>query len=168
MSVKMESTKGARSWESWIDQQIREAREKGEFDDLPGKGKPLDLTPNPFAKDQELAFKILRDAGYAPEWIELDKAVRSRLERARTALARSWAWHQDRLQQVSDQTDSWSTAERARSLGSWRQAVASFEKEIAAINAQIQDLNLKMPSPRFHRLRVDADGEIRRLEDGAG
>jgi hypothetical protein len=29
------------AWESWIDKQIRDAMERGEFDDLPGKGKPL-------------------------------------------------------------------------------------------------------------------------------
>jgi hypothetical protein len=29
------------AWESWVDQQIREGRERGEFDDLPGHGKPL-------------------------------------------------------------------------------------------------------------------------------
>lgn len=29
------------SWESWIETQIREARERGEFDNLPGYGKPL-------------------------------------------------------------------------------------------------------------------------------
>ena len=29
------------SWESWIEQQIREAREAGLFDNLPGAGKPL-------------------------------------------------------------------------------------------------------------------------------
>ncbi|MGN9843058.1 DUF1992 domain-containing protein [Nonomuraea sp. H19] len=28
-------------FESWIDRQIREAMERGEFDDLPGAGKPL-------------------------------------------------------------------------------------------------------------------------------
>jgi hypothetical protein len=28
-------------WESWVDRQIREAQERGEFDDLPGAGKPL-------------------------------------------------------------------------------------------------------------------------------
>lgn len=28
-------------FETWIDKQIREAQERGEFDDLPGKGKPL-------------------------------------------------------------------------------------------------------------------------------
>ena len=29
------------SWESWIEQQIREAQEAGVFDRLPGAGKPL-------------------------------------------------------------------------------------------------------------------------------
>ncbi|TDD49170.1 DUF1992 domain-containing protein [Nonomuraea terrae] len=28
-------------FETWIDRQIREAEERGEFNDLPGKGKPL-------------------------------------------------------------------------------------------------------------------------------
>ncbi|MEU5864749.1 MULTISPECIES: DnaJ family domain-containing protein [unclassified Nonomuraea] len=28
-------------FESWVDRQIREATERGEFDDLPGAGKPL-------------------------------------------------------------------------------------------------------------------------------
>jgi len=28
-------------FESWIDRQIREARERGEFDNLPGTGKPI-------------------------------------------------------------------------------------------------------------------------------
>ncbi|MGD8214670.1 DUF1992 domain-containing protein [Aestuariimicrobium sp. Y1814] len=30
-------------FESWIDKQIREATERGEFDNLPGAGKPVDL-----------------------------------------------------------------------------------------------------------------------------
>ena len=29
------------SFETWIDKQIRDAEERGEFDNLPGKGKPL-------------------------------------------------------------------------------------------------------------------------------
>lgn len=30
-----------RSFTDWVDDQIRDAQERGEFDDLPGKGKPL-------------------------------------------------------------------------------------------------------------------------------
>jgi hypothetical protein len=29
------------SWESWIDRQIREAQERGDFENLPGAGKPI-------------------------------------------------------------------------------------------------------------------------------
>ena len=29
------------SWETWIDRQIREGMERGEFDGLPGHGKPI-------------------------------------------------------------------------------------------------------------------------------
>ncbi len=28
-------------WESWIDRQVREAEERGEFEDLPGAGQPI-------------------------------------------------------------------------------------------------------------------------------
>ncbi len=30
-----------RNFSDWVDDQIRDAQERGEFDDLPGKGKPL-------------------------------------------------------------------------------------------------------------------------------
>jgi len=34
-------------FESWIDRQIREAQERGEFDNLPGAGKPIKGLRNP-------------------------------------------------------------------------------------------------------------------------
>lgn len=160
----MEQQKGPKNWESWIDQQIREAQELGKFDDLPGKGKPLDLTPNPYAQDQELAFKILKDAGYAPEWIEVDKEIRCKLEEARTALARGREWRETRLGELADRPDSWSEAERRRILAGWTKAIASFEAEVDAINKEIADLNLKVPSPRFQRAKIDAASEIADLE----
>lgn len=33
-------------FESWIDRQVREAMERGEFDNLPGAGRPLELDPD--------------------------------------------------------------------------------------------------------------------------
>ncbi len=30
-----------KSWESWIEEQIRDAEDRGEFADLEGKGKPI-------------------------------------------------------------------------------------------------------------------------------
>jgi len=140
-----------------LPEQIRDAQEKGQFDNLLGKGKPLDLTPNPYAGDREMAYKILSDAGYAPEWIELDKAIRGRLERARTALVRAWQWHRESAGEPGG----------AAALTAWQAAVGVFHEEVAAINAQITELNLKVPSPCFQRAKVDAGREVRSLEEGA-
>lgn len=159
----MKKAKG-KDWESWIDQQIRQAQEQGEFDDLPDKGKPLDLTPNPYAQDRELAFKVLKDAGYAPEWIELDKAIRGKLEQARAMLARRWEWCQARLNELGDRADSWAMTERRRAQADWQKAVASFKKETSTINKEIAELNLKVPSPQFQRPKIDAAREIERLK----
>jgi hypothetical protein len=40
-------------WKSLIDQKIREAMERGELDDLPGKGTPIDTSEHPF-EDPEM------------------------------------------------------------------------------------------------------------------
>jgi DnaJ family protein C protein 28 len=156
------------SLENWIDQQIRQAQEQGEFDNLPGKGQPLDLTPNPYALDQELAFKVLKDAGFAPEWIELDKTIRETMDRSRAALVRSWEWHEARLDELADRSDSWAGAERERVRSGWHKAVSVFKQGVDTINDEIADLNLKVPSPRFQRAKVDAVREIEILSGQVG
>jgi DnaJ family protein C protein 28 len=155
-----------KDWESLIDQQIREALQRGEFDDLPGKGHPLDLAPNPYAPEQELAFKILKDAGYAPEWIELDKAIRAKTEAARATLARSWERYQARLAQLQGRSDAWAQSERQRAAVSWRRAIVAFEEQIVSVNEEITELNLKVPSSRFQRPKLDAAREVAKLDTG--
>lgn len=63
------------TWESWVDEAIREARERGDFDDLPGTGKPLQLERNPFAGDREIGFHVLKNAELLPRWMELDREL---------------------------------------------------------------------------------------------
>jgi DnaJ family protein C protein 28 len=152
--------------ETWVDQQIREAQERGEFEDLPGMGEPLDLALNPFAKGQEIAFKVLQDAGFAPDWIELDKAVRDKLEKARAALNRSWVWREASLAELADQAHKGALAEQQRVQAGWQQAVASFEEEVESINRDIADLNLKVPSSQFQRSKVEVAREISDLQGG--
>ena len=160
----MTERKGPTDWESWIEQQIREAQARGEFDDLPGKGKPLDLTPNPYAGDQELAFKVLKDAGCAPEWIELGKVIQGKLERAQAALKRSDQQHRARLAELESRADQWAEVERRRSEERWQRAVALFAAKIEAINQVIAEYNLKVPNMQFQRFKIDATREMKRLE----
>ena len=49
------------------EKRIAQAIERGEFDHLPGQGKPLDLEEDPMVpEDLRMAYRILRNAGYAP------------------------------------------------------------------------------------------------------
>ena len=59
-----------------IEQMIREAMERGEFEDLKGKGKPLDLDPY-FNTPEELrmAFSLLKSNDYIPEEVEMLKEI---------------------------------------------------------------------------------------------
>lgn len=59
-----------------LDEIIAEARRKGAFDNLPGKGKPLPLgDTDPFAGDDAAGYKLLKEAGFTPEWIELRRQI---------------------------------------------------------------------------------------------
>ena len=58
------------------DERIKEAIATGEFDNLPGKGKPLDLNAY-FATPEHLrmGYSILKSAGIIPEEMELLKQI---------------------------------------------------------------------------------------------
>jgi len=60
-----------------VEQKIREAQEKGEFDDLPGQGEPLDLEDDRhIPEDLRLAYKILKNADCLPPELEFKKEIR--------------------------------------------------------------------------------------------
>jgi len=60
------------------DERIREAMERGEFKDLPGKGKPLVLEDDSnLPPDLRIAYKILKNADCLPPEIELRKEIRT-------------------------------------------------------------------------------------------
>jgi hypothetical protein len=53
------------------ERKIAEAAAQGEFDGLPGAGKPLDLQEDPLVpEEQRMANRILRNAGFAPREVE--------------------------------------------------------------------------------------------------
>ena len=60
------------SFDKTVEALIKEAQARGEFDNLPGKGKPLDLTEyfnSP--EDVRVAQALLKNAGMVPVEIEL-------------------------------------------------------------------------------------------------
>jgi hypothetical protein len=75
------------SIESAIEKQIKEAMARGEFDNLAGKGKPLDLeayfnTPD----DLRMAYSILKSNDFVPEEVEIMKEISALKERLAAAV----------------------------------------------------------------------------------
>jgi hypothetical protein len=65
-----------------VEEIIQDAMARGEFDDLPGAGKPLDLDAY-FAlpEDQRLAITLLKNAGYVPEEVDLMREIKTLKEK---------------------------------------------------------------------------------------
>ena len=142
-------------WESLIDQKIREAMARGEFDDLPGKGKPLDTSENPFEDPElRLAHRMLRNAGFAPSWIEERKDIDSEFENARNELSRVWAVLHNALGTENER------GARAR----WEKALTSFRKQAGELNRRIVAWNLKVPAAGFQRRLIDVEKEVSQVE----
>jgi hypothetical protein len=94
------------SWTTLIaEHRIHEAMENGEFENLPGRGQPLDLTEyftTPVA--DRMAYSLLKSAGVLPPELQLLKDaedLESKLERTRDPQMRSALREQAQSKRVS-------------------------------------------------------------------
>jgi DnaJ family protein C protein 28 len=139
--------------ESLTEKSIREAIEKGEFDNLPGKGRPLDLSENPFEDpDLRTVHRLLRNAGFAPAWIEERKDIEAQLDLARTTLKRAWRLY--------------GAARIAANADNWGRNVVEFREKVAELRQRIYIYNLKAPSPIFHKTQLDPDVIMEAIKNG--
>lgn len=137
--------------ESQAEKLLREAIEKGEFDNLPGKGKPLDLRENPFEDpDLRTVHRLLRNAGFAPAWIEERKDIDAALTTARVKLERAW--------------NLFGKQQGEKLHPDWERSVRDFRQVAAELNQRIRIYNLKAPSAVFHRTVIDAEKTIAEIE----
>jgi len=60
-----------------VEERIQKAQEQGLFDNLPGKGRPLQLEDDSHVpEDLRLAYKILKNADCLPPELQLKKEIR--------------------------------------------------------------------------------------------
>lgn len=129
-------------YESPIDKIIREAREKGEFANLPGKGKPLqweDDSSTP--EDLRTANRIIKNSGFTLSWIELGQEIEAQYAALCADLRRARARH----------------AEGRLDERGWQAARDTFTEQARALNKRIIGYNLRVPNEQFQRLPFSAD-----------
>ena len=137
------------------DEAIRRAMEEGGFDNLPGKGKPLDLNENPFEDPEwRAANNMLHSAGFSLPWIESRREIESELQIARSALSSAWARRQSSLAA----NRPWSLVQEE-----WQAALGAFEDRIKVINKQIFNYNLEVPLAQLQLLALNVKREIEKI-----
>jgi hypothetical protein len=117
-------------WESAIDQQIREAQERGDFDNLPGQGKPL--PPEAWDGDWALAHHILRQSGETLPWILIAREIEAA---------------QGQLDALLRDAATVPHAERAR-------ARERYLREAAVLDKLLQEYAFVVPSRQLERGRL--------------
>jgi hypothetical protein len=130
-------------YESWIDRQIRQAQERGDFDNLRGLGKPLapdDQNVQAYAGDDAMGLKLLKNNEALPAWIELNKEIAADRERCKRVL-------------------DYYVAERDRE----RRAIFAedYRRKIRDLNQKIDQYNLIVPGRHLEQVRIRPELELR-------
>jgi hypothetical protein len=139
-----------------VEDLIKKAVQEGKFDNLPGKDKEIHLEQaNPHADpDWELAYGILKDAGYTLPWIETRNEIEADIESARQDLRRAWKWRIIYLS--ADVPEEKASVE-------WYDACAAFREKFPSLNKRIRDYNLHVPALRFQRTVLSYEDELHKI-----
>ncbi len=144
-------------WDNLIEDKIQEGKEKGIFEELKGKGKPLNLNKNPFGKDKELAHSLLKDNKMTPAWIGSRKMIMDNIENLRLQMKKSWKRHEREYRVLTDQTH------RDSLIISWDDDCLHWEKEIVKLNKLINDYNLKRPINNLEIIKIELNRELQKI-----
>ncbi len=143
-----------------IDEQIREAEERGAFHNLPGFGKPLHLDINPYAGEKALGYSLLKSSGHLPAEIELARDIARNLERLaaqyETLIRRGRDLRSRRVAPFASEKRAYNTA--------IRKALADYEAQLRELNRKILTLNLSTPAS-MHRVPFDIEQKVREFRE---
>ncbi|HSG18256.1 MAG TPA: DnaJ family domain-containing protein, partial [Anaerolineae bacterium] len=148
-------------WKDAAEEAIEEAIRSGAFDDLPGRGKPLNLINNPYAPGTELAYQLLQDNQYTLPWIAQRASLLASVDALRQEIDRTWTECLAEYHAIGEDSAAEQTA-RMELTEYWREQLAIWEQQIAELNKEIADLNLKQPGNQLEIMKLSLDIELAR------
>ncbi|NXH45343.1 DJC28 protein, partial [Dicaeum eximium] len=136
--------------ERLVEDLIQESMAKGDFDNLSGKGKPLQkFSDSPHIDPMTHNLnRILIDNGYQPEWILLQKEIRETIERLRKGIVASRRKLGEPMT-LSEQKQ-------------WGRVCEQFAEDIRKLNKRVDNFNLVVPILSRQMVHFSTDKEIRR------
>lgn len=154
---RLRRERAEQEWRSAVDRLIDEAQQKGVFDNLPGKGRPLNLKKNPYTAENALAYDLLQNNNYTLPWIADRKELLEKIAAFRRELAQRWRRQHARLQGTPD------PAREAALHHEWHRQAAEMGEQLRELNQEIADLNLTIPVSRLEVLKLNLNKELERI-----
>lgn len=133
-------------FENPIDKIIREARERGEFDNLPGKGQPLrweDETHVPEAN--RMAHRLLKNNNFTLDWIALGQELDAEYEQIRREI------EQARAERTAGKI----------SAAKWPLVARALAEKIRALNRKVIGYNVRVPHEQFNKRPYPIDSDLK-------
>lgn len=144
-------------FEKLVEERIREAIARGDYDDLPGRGRAQDLRVNPYVDpDERMAREMLAAHGFGLPFIEERRDLLRDRAALLASLRRSWERHGGALPTATA---------RARERSRWDAALARFRRDADLLNTRIRTHNHTLPLPGMRVRLVDADAELKALDE---
>ncbi|MGC8874775.1 MAG: DUF1992 domain-containing protein [Chloroflexia bacterium] len=157
------------NWSLLAERRILAAMERGEFDNLPGRGEPLRWKENPLVPlDWRLAFDVLERAGLAPEWIMRYAEIRAELAALEQKRERERLWMEERRQTLAAMPPEEAAAERERLQQVQHRTREQLRRQVEKLNRKIADWNLIVPVVWLQRAPLDPDAVERALQAAWG
>ncbi len=121
-----------------VDTIIQKAMEDGEFDHLPGYGKPIEWKDNPFTPDDwRMVEDLLRKNHFSYPWMEKRKEI------------------EDLIQELSDNTRD------QLPMNAFKER--QITEQIKVINKKIFDYNLSVPVMRLQRRIISLEDLLKSI-----
>lgn len=148
------------------DERIRAARARGEFDNLPGRGKPIQEDPlinNPFVDRTEYFLnRIIQRNGAAPPWIIMQQEVDTEVSSIRSHMASALKCC------IHEVAEEFSVVDKSNLTRQFNKLEKSYyDKEVARINRRLRSYNVMCPEPVRKQL-LELDQEIKSVFEKHG
>ena len=153
-------------FEKLVEDRIQKAIEAGQFKDLPGEGKPLNLSDYDFLNpDVWMMNKILKNAGYLPPWVELAWDIEHDQKRLQQVEAGYASWLVTTRTALGPVSPGQRAERREREHAQFRYHLERYVRAAESLRDKIERFNAIVPIRVLVKVNIWVDYHVERMEE---